>query len=713
MERMTYELLKKELVKYIKDEEELKVIDKAYNFANEKHLNKFRKNGDLYIEHPLNVAYILSGYNLDYKTISAALLHETINHGGATYDEILKEFDSDIANLVDSMSKINRLELPDDKLSSALHLRKVLVGITSDVRVLYIKLADRLHNMRTIYALTPNEIKVKINETENVLIPIAHRLGINKIKGELEDLCLKYSKPQIYDEIINMLNDSSETLNKELDEMKKSLTDLLNEHGIKFKIKGRVKSVHSIYEKMVNGHKFNQIYDVLALRIILEKVSDCYLALGLIHAKYKPMPNRFKDYIAMPKKNMYQSLHTTIYGIDNYIFEVQIRTFDMDEFAEKGFASHWSYKEHGDSKQNIMEQKLELFRNLIEQQNDLSDIDFENSINEEVLNKVIYCFTPKGDVVELPINATPVDFAYRIHSHVGDTTVGAKVNDKIVPLNSVLNDGDRVAIMTNPMSKPSNEWLDFVKTTQAKNKIKSYFSKQDKERYISHGKELLEKEIRRRKLVISEVLNDNNVKKICNDLKLNNIEDIYQSIGDLRYTASYIINLTKEDKKDVEDILLEKVTSTKDLALENRSDIIVDGTNNIKVNLARCCKPIKGDPIIGYITFGNGITIHNKNCPNIINVSDRLIDVKWNDEISNTYYTDINIEVIEGKNYLIDIISLAATKDIYIEKVYTTNLDLGIIYHLTLKISNINNLDSLISNLNSLKYVKKVERVYL
>ena len=710
---MTFNDLLEEVKKYIKDEDEIKVITDAYNYALKCHKGKKRKNGDDYIVHPLTVASIVTGIDPDYETIAASLLHETINHGGSSFEELLDLFSDNIANLVNTISKINKLELPDDKKSSALHLRKVLVGITEDVRVLFIKLADRLHNMRTIYALTDSEIKEKVNETYEVLIPIARRLGINSIKSELEDLCLKYSKPDIYNEICEKLNNESNVLNNELEIMKQSISDMLTEHGISFVIKGRVKSVHSIYEKMVNGHKWDEIYDVLALRVITQDVSDCYLAIGLIHAKYRPFPNRFKDYIAMPKANMYQSLHTTIWGVDGYIFEVQIRTHEMDLVAEKGIAAHWAYKEHSDVKHNVMEQKLELFRSLIEQNNETSsDVDFETGVNSEILSTMIYCYTPKGDVVELPIGSTPIDFAYRIHSKVGDTTVGCLVNDKIQPLNSSLSDGDVVNIKTLATSTPSLEWLDFVKTTQAKNKIKSYFSKIDKENYISRGKDILEKELRRRKLSFNDVLSDDNINKICKDLKLVDLNDIYLSIGSLRYTANYIINLTIDDKKDVKDILLSKISSNKNVSLENRSDIVVDGIDNIKVSLAKCCKPIKGDPIVGYITMGQGITIHNKNCPNISNINDRVINVSWNNHSDNIYYTDIKVTVINGKNHLVDIISLAALKNIYVEKVNTFDDDIETNYYLTLKIKDNNDLDKFINSLEKEQYIKKVGRTF-
>lgn len=710
---VTYDDLYNEVSSYINDGKELDIITKAYNFAEEHHQGKKRLSGEDYIEHPLNVAMILAGLNVDYITIVGALLHETINHGGATKAEIEDEFGSEVANIVDCISKINKLSLNDDKESSAIYLRKVLVGMSEDVRVLFIKLADRLHNMRTIWALDPAAQKQKANETLAVLIPIAHRLGINSIKSELEDLCLKYTKPDVYNDILEKLNKSHDELNQELDLMKESISDILTEHGIKFKIKGRVKSVHSIYEKMAKGKKWNDIYDILALRVFVDTESDCYTVIGLIHSKFRPIPKRFKDYIAMPKENMYQSLHTSVFGIDGYIFEVQVRTYDMDEIAEKGIASHWSYKEHQDGRiKNVMEQKLELFRNLIEQSNETTnDVEFSKQVSNELLNGYIYCFTPKGDVVELPKDATPIDFAYRIHSHVGDTCIGAIVNDNIVPLDQPLHDGDIISIRTNNSSKPAKEWLNVVKTTQAKNKIKSYFSKQDRENYINKGKELIEKEIRKRKLSISEVLSNDNLNKVVDELKLIDIDDVYLSIGSLRYTAGYIINVIYEDKKNVQDILLEKVIHRPVANLNHKSDIIVDGADDILVSMAKCCKPIKGDEIIGYITKGQGITIHKKDCINVANESDRLINVHWNDKVSNAYLTDVEVETITGKNYLLDIITKASLKNINVESVSTSEYINGTIITLTLKINSREELEGYINDLKKLKFIKKVERV--
>ena len=711
---ITYDELYEKVKKIVKKEDELDVINRAYGFALAKHGDKKRLNGDPYISHPLEVAYILTDLNVDYITIACALLHETINHTDTSIDEIREEFGDEIANIVYSVSKINRLELSDDKDSSAQYLRKVLVGLSEDVRVLFIKLADRLHNMRTLYALPLEVQKQKANETTSVLIPIAHRLGINSIKSELEDWCLRYTKPDVYNDILEKLDASREELNDLLNEMKQSISDILTENGISFKIKGRVKSVHSLYNKMDNGKRFSDIYDILALRVFVDTIPDCYLTIGLIHSKYRPMPRRFKDYIANPKENMYQSLHTTIFGVDGHLFEVQVRTYEMDEIAEKGIASHWSYKEKGSVKiQSMMEHKLEMFRNIIDANRDVeNDSEFASNLNNELLSDLIYCYTPKGDVLELPKGATPVDFAYRIHSGVGDRTIGAIVNDQIVPLDHELQDGDIVKINTGKEANPNKDWLNFVKTSQAKNKIKSFFSKQDRANYINLGKEMLEKEIRRRKLAINEVLAETNLEKIFKDTHTTDLEDLYLSIGSLRFTAGYIIDLVFEDKKDVVDIYLGKISNRSNNSNKAvKGDIIVAGTDDILVTIANCCKPIKGDPIIGYITKGEGITVHKKDCPNI-KASTRLIDVEWNMNNESSYLTDLTIKVLKGKNQLLDIITKASQKDVYIESVKTREDEDYTIYAITIKTNNTSQLEGFISELKSLPIVISVERSY-
>lgn len=710
-ETITFESLYKSIKNNIQNTEDLLKIKEAYKFAEKCHKGQIRLTGDEFITHPLVVTNILNNLNVDATTIIASLIHETIHNEGITLDIIQEKFGETVATIVDSLSKVNNLELTDDSESSAIYLRKVLVGLATDVRVLFIKLADRLHNMRTNYAINPKKQKQKAYETQAVLIPIAHRLGINSIKSELEDLCLYYTKPDVYQDILDKLNESEAELNNLLNEMKASITDILTEQGLKFKIKARVKSVHSIYNKLSTGRKWSDIYDILALRVILEDVSDCYMAVGLIHAKYRPIPKRFKDYIAMPKANMYQSLHTTVFGIDGHLFEVQLRTFEMDEFAEKGMASHWSYKEKGTKKvQHIMEQKLEMFRNLIETSEDVDDISFASAVNSDMLAEMIYVFTPKGDVIELPKHATPLDFAYRIHSDIGDKTVGAIVNDSIVPLNHELENNDIVKIKTSSSATPNKDWLNIVKTSQAKNKIKSYFSKQEKNFMIEKGKDILEKELRKRKLAFANVMTEENIKNITKELKLIDLEDIYLSIGTLRYTAGYIISLTNTSKEDTVDALMERVNNRPSETKNYKNDIIVAGIGDILVKLAKCCKPIKGDNIVGFITKGEGITIHRSDCANILEKSDRLIDVAWNNENDNTYLTDIFIEVLNNKNYVSDIIAAFTKRNMFVDNFKTKEYPDSNVYEVTVKAKNKQEIDRVILDLEMLSFVTNVKR---
>ena len=708
---ITFEEVYQKIKENIKDTDELLKIKEAYEYAASKHKGMQRLTGKDFITHPLHVVEIVNSLNVDATTIIGAMLHEVMNNGETTFSELEEKFGKTVATIVDSITKINKLELVDDSESSAIYLRKVLVGLATDVRVLFIKLADRLHNMRTNYAINPKKQKAKAYETMAVLIPIAHRLGINSIKSELEDLCLYYTKPDVYQDILDKLSETKKELNDSLEEMQESITNILTEQGLKFKIKGRVKSVHSIYNKLSNGKKWNEIYDILALRVILETVSDCYLAVGLVHAKYRPIPNRFKDYIAMPKANMYQSLHTTVFGVDGHLFEVQFRTYEMDEFAEKGMASHWSYKEHGTKKvQNIMEQKLEMFRNLIETHEDVDDMAFLKDVTSDMLAEMIYVFTPKGDVMELPKGSTPVDFAYRIHSDVGDRTVGAIVNDVIVPLNHKLENNDIIKIKTNPNSTPNKDWLNFVKTSQAKNKIKSFFSKQERTFMTEKGKDILEKELRKRKLAFNEVMNEENIKKILKDLKLKDLEDIYLSIGTLRYTAGYIINLTEESKSNVEDALIEKVNKDERQNSNYKNDIIVAGMGDLLVNLAKCCKPVKGDEITGFITKGQGITVHQVNCPNIIDKEERIITVKWNLDSDSLYLTDLFIETDSDKSYLSDIIATFTKRNIHIDAFKAKENANGFLYEVTVKVKNKEELERIILDLEMLSFVRKVSR---
>ena len=697
-----------ELVPRLEKREQFETIKKAYLYACNEHKGMKRLTGDDFITHPLEVTKILMDLNVDDTTIIAALLHEVINNGNKTYDDLVNDFGEDIAKIVLSVSKINKLELPDNNESSVIYLRKILVGLAQDVRALYIKLADRLHNMRTNWAINPQKQKQKAEETMSVLVPIAHRLGINSIKSELENLSLYYLKPDVYNDILEKLNETVDELNGCLEEMKESIIDLLTEAGIKFEIKGRVKSVYSIYNKLSNGKEWNKIYDILALRIFVEEESDCYQVIGLIHSRFRPMPKRFKDYIASPKENMYQSLHTTVFGVEGHVFEIQVRTYEMDEIAEKGIASHWSYKEKGTKKiQNVMEQKLEMFRNVIESSNNDTDADFESAVNADIFSDLIYTYTPKGDVVELPIGSTPIDFAYRIHSRVGDTTVGAIVNDQIVPLSYELKNDDVVNIKTNNNSTPNKDWLSFVKTSQAKNKIKAFFSKQDKEEYIEKGKNILEAELRKRKMAFNEVLTPETIEKLIKDLKVKDLDEIYLSIGSLRFTAGYIINLTKADRHEVDDALFERKLSIP--KINYKSDILVEGNSDIMVNIAKCCMPIKGDEIVGFITKGQGISVHKKGCSNVPDNSERVVDVSWNMDASNYYFTNIYVYVAAGFDLLVNIITEVGKLGCIVRSCNTKEFDNKTMYEINIRIKDKVELDNVMKNIRKIHNVIDVK----
>ena len=713
-------MLKKELftitidyiLNRIKNIDDRLKVKEAYEYALSALGNEKRKNGELVITHCLEVADILLNLNVDDITIIASILHE-VGKYDENADKIIKEkFGEEVFIIVNSVSKINHLEMMDDSENGAIYLRKVMVGLCDDVRVLFIKLADRLHNMRTMDCLSKEHQKKVANETLSVLVPIAHRLGINSIKSELENLCLYYLKPEVYNDILEKLDDTTSELNSYLQEMKESISRILTDAEIKFEIKGRVKSVYSIYNKLSNGKKWEDIYDILALRVFVEKESDCYAAIGAIHAKYRPVQNRFKDYIAIPKENMYQSLHTTIFGEGGRFYEVQIRTYEMDEIAEKGIASHWSYKEKGTKKiQSMMEQKLELYRSIIENSDTDTDGEFAQIVDDDILGELIYVFTPKGDVVELPKGSTPIDFAYRIHSKVGDTMIGAIVNDQMVPISSELKDNDIVKIMTNTSSTPNKDWLNIVKTNQAKNKIKAYFSKIDKEEYISKGKDILEKELRKRKLSISDVLSNDNIAKICNNLKLKDIDDIYVSIGSFRYTAGFIINYVSGE--EVEDSLVTKQNSSyipKNTltSSSDKSNILVDGKAAIMTHLAKCCNPVKNDDIVGIITRNGGISVHRRDCKNIDLQNEKLINVSWTNRVDKTYIASLLVITTTDKNQLSDLIAVITSENVNIVNI---NIQKNGLYHIDLKVKDVSELNNVVKNIHKLRYVKDVERL--
>lgn len=697
---------------YIKSEDDLNLIKKAYDFSSKVHAGQLRLTGDDYILHPLNVALILTEVYADSQTLATALLHDVINFSDTKIEEVEEEFGTEIKELVDGISRINKLSLSADNEALVSYHKKILVGLSGDVRIIILKIADRLHNMRTLWAIPQSKRKEKAKETLEILAPIAHRLGINHIKSELEDLSLKYYKPDVYNDILEKLSESRQELDKSVDEMMQSVSKILSDNNISHEMKGRTKSVYSIYNKLNKGKSFNEIYDILALRYLVNTEAECYLALGLIHAKYKPVPKRFKDYIARPKANGYQSLHTTVFGVDGKLFEIQIRTNEMDKIAEYGFASHWSYKENGVNKINPMEQKLKSFRSIIElNEQQVEGEDFVNTVKNEVFNSNnIYVYTPKGDVFELPLGSTPIDFAYRVHTSVGHQMIGALVNGNIVTLDYKLKDGDIVKINTNKNSKgPSKEWLNIAYTTSAKNKIKAFFSRIDKDELIENGKEQLLKTIRRKKLSINNILSSDNISSLIDELGLNSEDDLYYEIGIGKYNPTQII---KEivGEKDEEKKLLEKVLKYSSKQMEATGDVIIDGIDDLKVSFGGCCKPIKGDQIVGYISKGNGITVHRKNCYNICDATDRIISVKWNTNNSKKYVTNVLIYAEKKENLLLDIISKTTSLNVGIKSVNTiSNMDYNV-FDIDILIEDTEKLSKYISVISQLPYVTSIER---
>ena len=698
-------------VSYITDKDEINIIKKAYEFASNVHKNNTRLCGEDYMHHPLNVAYNLTKLYADSDTIAAGLLHDTIHIGNSTLDELKKEFSLDICTLVEGITTINNLNLSTDSEDHINYYKKIIVGLTEDVRIIIIKLVERVDNMKTLYILKPEKQKDKAKETLEILVPIAHRLGLSEIKKELEVLSLKYYKPDAFKSVEAMLNNTEEQRNNLLLHMKRRVSELLIDNNIKFEIKARVKSIYSIYNKMQKGKKFSELYDIYGIRIIVNTESECYQVLGIIHSKFKPLQNRFKDYIANPKVNMYRSLHTTVFGYDGKLYEIQIRTHEMDEVAERGIASHWSYKEKGKKMQNSMEEKLQLFRSIIELDNDnISSDEFVNTVKNELLSDNIYVYTPKGDVFELPKEATPIDFAYKVHSKIGETMVGALVNDVIAPLDTQLKSNDIVKIITNKNSKPSKEWLLMAKTSQAKNKIKSYFSKIDKNEAIEKGKDLFLKEVRKRKIPISSI--NDNMKDIISKLKVKDENEMYYNFGTGNFSVKITLNSIFKDELEKEDIMLDKINNKNIDENDYKNDFIVGNIDNVKVSTAKCCYPIKGDEIIGYITRGNGIVVHSKNCKNLNLLEDRFIDIKWNKKVDKKYDCLLNITTIKKDNILIDIINKASSLNISIVKINTINNLDNIMYEISIKVSDIDTLKKYKNTLNQNKDIIKIERVF-
>ncbi|MDO5725549.1 MAG: bifunctional (p)ppGpp synthetase/guanosine-3',5'-bis(diphosphate) 3'-pyrophosphohydrolase [Tissierellia bacterium] len=710
----------KELITRIKSyspSADIENLTKAFWYAKNAHEGQLRNSGEDYIIHPINVSYILTELNMDVPTIIAGLLHDVEEDTDATYEDIENEFGTQIADLVEGVTKLKKIHYRSKQENQAENLRKMVLAMAKDIRVIIVKLADRLHNMRTLEYMTPQKKKEKALETIEIYAPLAHRLGIQKIKSELEDLSLRYLEPQIYYDLADKVNKKRIEREKLIDNIINILKENLEKLKIESEINGRPKNLYSIYKKMYNqGKAFDEIYDLSAIRVIVDDISDCYAILGVVHTLWKPIPGRFKDYIAMPKPNMYQSLHTTVIDSKGDIFEVQIRTKEMHKTAEYGIAAHWKYKE-GISKNSQLDNNLTWLRQLLDWQKDLNNPeDFLETLKIDFFTDEVYTFTPRGDVINLPEGSTPIDFAYRVHSAVGNACVGAKINGRIVPLNYQLKNGNIVEIITNPNSAPSLDWLKIVKSPQAKNKIRQYFKVKDKDKNIELGKTILDREIKRVGLKPSEVLKEKWLRPIAKRHRNNSIDDLYAAVGYGSLTSNQIVQRLVE-QYNKENKAKEETSNIKIVSGRKRRDdhgITVKGADNLKVRFAGCCNPVPGDNIIGYITMGRGISVHRVDCPNIVNEQDksRFIEVHWDIENDSSYTAEIAIRSIDRGGLLSDVTNRINDSGVKLSALNArTNKDKLAIINIVLEIHDVKELDRLMERIRKVKGVINVNRV--
>ena len=643
----------------------VELITKAFNLAKEKHEGQVRNSGEAYIIHPVEVSIILASLEMDDETICAGLMHDVLEDTDYTREQMVNEFGEEITALVDGVTKLKNLQYKTKEEAQIESIRKMVLAMANDIRVIIIKLSDRLHNMRTLEYKTREKQISTANETLAIYVPIAHRLGINTIKWELEDLCLRYIDPVSYYNVAQQIDQKRSEREKVIEHIIKKISKEIDKFNFKYTITGRPKGIYSIYNKMKKQDTtIDNIFDLIAVRIIVRDINQCYAVLGIVHNMWKPIPGRFKDYIAMPKPNFYQSLHTTVIGEKGQIFEIQIRTEEMHKNAEFGIANHWQYKE-GKKKASNFDNRLNWIRQLIEWGKDTSAYEFMDSFKGDLFNDEVYVFTPKGDVIDLPKNSTPIDFAFRVHSEVGNKTVGAKVNGKIVPLTYKLKTGDIVSILTSNNSMgPNIDWLEFVVSSHAKNKIKAFFKKRDKDKNIEYGRELLEKEAKKKGYDVSKLLETEWLNYLVDRYKKNNIEDLYNAIGYGSLNVDTMIkhleskyNEKYNDKKENLEYNFKNV-ETETSSESNLSDgIIIDNLTNLDVKFAKCCNPVPGDDVVGYITTGHGITIHRKTCINIKNAKnkERLIKVRWNDNSNSSFPVVINITTHDKPGYLAEL----------------------------------------------------------
>lgn len=711
-----------ELVKKNNPNADTEMILKAYHLADGAHKDQKRLSGEAYIIHPVSVAYILAEYKMDTETIVAAILHDVIEDTSYTYDDIKEMFNEQVADLVEGVTKIGKIEYQSKEESQAENLRKMVLAMSKDIRVILIKLVDRLHNMRTLEYMKESKQIEKSRETLDIYAPIANRLGIQTIKAELEDLALKYLDPDGYYDLVKKVKMKKQSREEYINKVIKILEKKIDEVGIEAKIYGRSKHFYSIYRKMkAQNRNFDEIYDLIAVRVIVDSVKDCYGVLGIVHTQWKPIPGRFKDYIAMPKPNMYQSIHTTVIGPNGDPFEIQIRTKEMHETAEYGIVAHWKYKEgitDSNNKELRYENKMSWLRQILEWQKELDNAnDLVETIKVDLLNEEVYVFTPQGKVVELPMGSCPLDFAYRIHSDVGNSCVGAKVNGKIVPLNYTLNNGDIVEIMTSKNSNgPSRDWLNFTKSAHARNKIRQYFKKEEKEENIAKGKTMLEREIKREGLQDTKLLSTSELEVVSDKMGYKTLSDFYAAIGYSGVKIGTVLQkmrllFPKEFPEPEEEVVIKKTAKLK----KSNSSVIVAGHNEIDVRFSKCCNPVPGDKIVGYITVGRGISVHRTDCPNVLGMTDpsRIVDVEWNKfGIGGSFTAEIQIKAREKQGLLIEISKIFLEMNIPLTALTARNEKGEFDYFsATFEVKTRRELNLLIKNLNKIPEIISIHRV--
>ncbi len=700
------------------------LIVKAYEFALDAHQGQRRISGEDYISHPTAVAEILADLNMDNTTIAAGILHDVIEDTTFSYENIKEMFSPEIAMLVDGVTKLGKLEYKTKEEQQAESLRKMFVAMAKDIRVILIKLADRLHNLRTLRCMSREKQIEKATETLEIYAPIAHRLGISKMKWEMEDLSLRYLEPDIYKElgekVAKKREEREDYINAVIDEINKKNKEM----GIEAEIEGRPKNFYSIYKKMYYQNKtFEQIFDITAVRVIVDTVKDCYGVLGIVHTLWKPIPGRFKDYVAMPKPNMYQSIHTTVIGPDGEPFEVQIRTWEMHKTSEFGIAAHWKYKE-GRASQSEFDDKFKWLRQMLEWQNEVKDTkEFMETLKIDLVIDEVYVFTPKGDVIDLPVDSTPIDFAYKIHSAIGNKCVGGKINGRIVPLDYKLQNGDIVEIITSANSNgPSRDWLKVVKSSQAKNKIRQWFKKDRREENIQKGRDILDKEIKKLGFTQAQVIKNEWLEQIYKKLGLHSVDDLYATLGyggltlnqvlmKLKEEARKTLKLEGSEEEEIEKQVLKSITQKRK---SSDTGVKVKDIENVLVRFSKCCNPVPGDEIIGYITKGRGVSVHRSDCPNakdLLSEPERLIEVEWNTKSLVSYNADLQIKANDRQGLLAEITSIINENKINIVSFYSkTSKDKVANISFILEINDIEQLNKLIKKFKKLEGVIDVYR---